>query len=333
MFNKFNFSGVIDGAVHIRNFPNLDDPYVKQNIEYCKNTVVGPTGLTWQDFPIHLESNKWVKQCLKWSNAISVRDETDYTIKHCIGDLLTSIGAHPHFPVGDHTAPFWGELKEVVDLRKMGQTQSAKDVLTHMTLPDKWLELNYDLAEVSNAVYDEPPCYWQGILLRDMLRDMGKYGPMVVDDKIIKWRGTSVEFLEGVIMTHDVCLWSIMHVGNYNFAAKYFVGMPRPEEVVCAILKGKILKDDVPADLWMDIHNNFSPNSYGTCEAVTAYPDGSPRVSRNFILFVIDISTDVSFIHVFSGLLTQSLAALHPIAHQNSMGAIQVRSFRWDVMS
>jgi len=47
--------------------------------------------------------------------------------------------------------------------------------------------------------------------------------------------------------------------------------------VVCAILKGKIPQADVPAELWADIHANFSPNAYWTCEAFTAYPDGAPR--------------------------------------------------------
>lgn len=69
-------------------------------------------------------------------------------------------------------------------------------------------------------------------------------------------------------------------------AAKYYVGMARPENVACAIVRGKIEKKHVPATLFKKIMSEFGTDlaeGRGRCEDFTAYPDGCPRVSSSCI--------------------------------------------------
>ena len=213
MFDKVNFTDTIDGFVHIQRWSDNDEQKA-----HCERNVM--PFIDRSSYPIHLQQNHEFKECLKLGNAISVRDEHYYAIEHCIGDLLRSIhAANPKYPVPhDTSAPFWKELEHVVDvqiLRRADPTALARNAITNLMLPHNWLE--FSLADMAEAVRDEPPCYWQAILLRDMLKDVVKYGPLVVDDKIIYWDGGSVEFLHGVILLHDLCMWSVMHVSNYNF--------------------------------------------------------------------------------------------------------------------
>lgn len=225
MFDKVNYTNTIDGFVHIQRWHGN----VEQKAR-CENDVM--PSVRRSSYPIHLHRNREFKECLKLGNAISVRDEYNYAVEECIGDLLQSIGAdRPMYPVPhDTSAPFWKELEHVVDvqiLRRAKSKELARIHLKSMMLPDNWLDFN--LADVAEAVRDEPPCYWQGILLRDMLKDVAMFGPLVVDDRIIHWDGASVEFLHGVIMLHDLCMWSVMHVSNYNFGELLVVVKYRKE--------------------------------------------------------------------------------------------------------
>ncbi len=66
--------------------------------------------------------------------------------------------------------------------------------------------------------------------------------------------------------------WAMSKVGPHNFAAKWFVGRARPEEVVWAIKTGRLV-DGVPLDIrravqWLPIRS---------AREFTAYPEGSPR--------------------------------------------------------
>lgn len=90
-------------------------------------------------------------------------------------------------------------------------------------------------------------------------------------------------FADGVIMLHDIGHWATMFVSDHNFAAKYYFGMPRPEEVIWAIVQDEIDKECLPDTLYDKIMEDFgaiqSPPDF------TAYPDGSPRVSGDILIF------------------------------------------------
>eukprot|EP00565_Helicotheca_tamesis_P003956 CAMPEP_0185729432 /NCGR_PEP_ID=MMETSP1171-20130828/5710_1 /TAXON_ID=374046 /ORGANISM="Helicotheca tamensis, Strain CCMP826" /LENGTH=451 /DNA_ID=CAMNT_0028398269 /DNA_START=492 /DNA_END=1847 /DNA_ORIENTATION=- len=263
VFNKFNYSGTIDGAVHVLRFPDLEDPNVAQKVKRCEVNVMK---LDHNDFPI--TPNDKVVECLELSNAISVRTENDYSLGHCVSDLMNAMNAQPVFPEARKSAPFWKELKEVVEMRMMDPTLFAAKAL-NIQLPDRWGR--FTLGDMAGAVYDEPPCYWQGYIIRDILS--GKYGPVTVDDQVMKWRGNSVEFIDGVIALTEICTWAVFHVSNHNFAAKYLTGMPRPEEVAYAVAAGEIRQKHVPDQLY----TNIMKLNLNHAVDFTAYPDGSPR--------------------------------------------------------
>lgn len=67
--------------------------------------------------------------------------------------------------------------------------------------------------------------------------------------------------------------WAVSKVGPYNFAAKYYVGRARPEEVAWLISQGSLTESDgVPSDVVEDIQS-FNLQS---ATDFTAYPEGSP---------------------------------------------------------
>lgn len=65
--------------------------------------------------------------------------------------------------------------------------------------------------------------------------------------------------------------WSMSIVGPHNFAAKWFAGRARPEEVVWLIKKGKV--DGVPKD----IEREISQMNIRSAAGFTAYEEGSPN--------------------------------------------------------
>jgi hypothetical protein len=106
---------------------------------------------------------------------------------------------------------------------------------------------------------------------------------MVPDEHIIP-RRCKVAFLHGVVLWSNINTWSIDTVGPKNFAAKYFVGRARPEEVAwsvhCSMAQnnpncaGAILLDlsVVPED----IKTRISNIGLTSMESFGAYDEGSP---------------------------------------------------------
>jgi len=73
-------------------------------------------------------------------------------------------------------------------------------------------------------------------------------------------------------MLASINTWAMSVVGPHNFSAKWYAGRPRPEEVVWAIKKGKIV-DGVPPDIKLTVDRI----SMSSAKQFTAYKEGCPR--------------------------------------------------------
>lgn len=98
-----------------------------------------------------------------------------------------------------------------------------------------------------------------------------RYGPVKIDLNVIPYRCDNM-FLRTDFMLSMLSGWSMSVVGPMSFAAKWYAGRPRPEEVVWLIHRGTIY-DGVPADIRQDISklNLRSPSDF------TAYDEGCPN--------------------------------------------------------
>jgi len=283
-FNKYDYRGSIPGNVFIKNFPVMTDAE--------KLTYENMVDLTSADYPI--TSNSDTVDFLRKSNAISVTTEDDYEIKHNIQDLIETIGGPPSHPTCDASSSFWKELQHVVDVamyRRANGNQDSANLANHLqTLGhDDWLA-HYiptlwqgdTVVQVAEHVHDEPPGNWQTQLIHQFLTEGLKM------DYSIMPKRSAVEFIGAVVRLYNMNTHFINSVAPHNFAAKWHAGRARPEEVVHAIVNGKIDSSCVPPALYNDIVANFADLNgatfdypYGASDpdgtAFTAYEEGSPR--------------------------------------------------------
>ena len=288
-FNKFDYSGSIPGGVFIRNFPQMTDDE--------KNLYENMADLGQNDYPISADLNL-VDQVRK-SNAISVVTEMDYEIKESIQDLISSIGGAPLHPTCDANSKFWEELEHVVRVNIYRNDHSdapSSDLGT--SFPNSWQDRyiptqwrGYTIAQVAEAVHDEPPGYHQAQLIHKFLASPEGLTP----DYTVMPARSAVEFISAVVRLYDMNTHFINYVSPHNFAAKWHSGRARPEEVVHAVVNGRIGIDCVPFSLYKLIMDNYGPGSSIDLQGsywnepgnfgpdgtgFTAYSEGSPRHPR-----------------------------------------------------
>ena len=223
------------------------------------------TPLDAASFPIAGEVTQMLQSD---TNAVSVVDSAhDHGIKRSISDLVDLVGGPPLHP-SRGKGKYWDLLEEVISARMLDQEAPASENLAHkLPLPDRWE--NYTVHDVAKAVHDEYPGLHQANFLEDLLA--GKYGPVEIDSRVIPKR-CNADFLRSAVMLATLNTWSIGCIGPYNFAAKWWAGKARPEEVVWAI-KTKALKDGVPRR----IRRMVKALNISKPEEFTAYPEGCPR--------------------------------------------------------
>lgn len=221
--------------------------------------------MTPADYPIHGVKAAFLKNSTNSPSVVTVDDH------ECQGEniteIITKIGGSPPYPSSDSNSPYWVQLKEVVDWQKTRMANGSAPCTDLMPLPDIWS--GYTINDCAEAVHDEFPGSHHINLLTDFLGD-----GLASDDTIIPERCVT-PFLRGPVMYAGLNAWSIGIVGPLNFAAKYYVGYPRPEEVAYKIHIGELdAGNGVPQDLVDCMRNNFT---LGDATDFTAYPEGSPQ--------------------------------------------------------
>lgn len=221
---------------------------------------VGFLPLTAENYPISEETATILRQ----TNCPSVVTPDDYECRGLnLDDMLNSVGVGPMHASSDPYDPFWDELRTVVDAQYLRREQKCTKQV--MPLPKIWE--NYTLDDVAEAVHDEFPGSHHVEMIKTFLQEGLK-----VDNDVIPER-SRVEFLRGPVMLSDLNTWSIRVVGPVNFAAKYYFGVARPEEIAFMIAQGQLTeRDGVPRDL---IHKVEGLKLQSAPE-FTAYPEGSP---------------------------------------------------------
>lgn len=163
MFNKMELtypkpkgSG---GAVFLYNYDAYEEVY--DNMEEYQLQFP----LTCEDYPISNDEKKMT--AVMASNAISIRDYSSETMKHCITDVMYALGIqelprNPPSPdeqrrrLGDDAQndPYWAELAEVLRYQNIrleyGDTPAAAMFPENFPLPDIWT--GYTVNQVSQAV-------------------------------------------------------------------------------------------------------------------------------------------------------------------------------------
>jgi len=246
---------------------NMDDPETSNgtaDFRFNKFSVPADVNLDKPlgpaDYPIMGE----LYETLKLTDAISVINQEDYEVKMDIATLINAVGGLPSQPEADSTAPFWEKLREVMDVQDARRNDPNTPIFT---LPDIWE--GSDLNQVADYVHNEYPGIIQSALLADILTN--RYGPVVLDFDVVPYRSNSM-FLRRDIMVADMSSWAMSTVGPYNFAAKWYAGRARPEEVVWAIKTGQ-MTEGVPEDIAERIANLDISDQ----REFTAYSEGSPR--------------------------------------------------------
>jgi len=115
-----------------------------------------------------------------------------------------------------------------------------------------------------------------------------KKGTLVVDNNIIPKR-CAKQFLHGPVMYSNLNTWAIDIMAPTNFAAKYFTGRARPEEIAWSVhcsLPENINKTSCATAIKLDVSDpNVVPAKtvelvrklmLTTMQSFTGYPEGSP---------------------------------------------------------
>ena len=193
-------------------------------------------------------------------------------------ELIAASKVEITYPSSDPTSPFWDELWEVivVQLHRLDD----KPVEDMMQLPTIWP--NYDMEAVAEAVHDEFPGIHHSSHIQRLFGPGGVHRSYQLNcptcagiDKDIIPLPSNDEFLRGAVLLADIATWAIGVVGPPNFGVKWFVGRPRPEEVVWEIYNDRMSQSDgVPGYIVETVKQQFDLTKM---EDFTAYPEGSPR--------------------------------------------------------
>jgi len=221
------------------------------------------------DYPIS-ENDKVSALLKEGTTAASVVDvATDYEVIYSVRGLIKKIGGEPDHPTKDDGAPYWGKLKEVVEMRAKKDNESASDELgMKLQLPLRWE--GYTVYEFAEAVHDEYPGLHQAEFLVDLV-GKGRYGEIDFDNEALSKR-SGTRFLRGIVALADLHTWSVGVVAPHNFGAKWYAGRARPEEVAYKIATGEIKREFVPDELF-DLITGMGLEK---ATSFTQYPEGSP---------------------------------------------------------
>jgi len=258
-------------------YPSDDDLNVRFNkfavLEGGEETAARLLPLDKWDYPVGRKYK--VERFLKEeTNAVSVvNDWYDYEIMYSVAGLIHDVGGEPDHPQSKSTAAYWGQLKEVVEMRELDKDAAGSTALAEkMLLPLRWID--YTVDDVSEAVHDEYPGLHQAEFLEDLV-GRGLYGPTEFDNSALA-RRSGGRFLRGIISLSDLHTWSVGVVAPHNFAAKWYAGRARPEEVAFKISEGGtegIKREYVPEEIWQSI----SDMNLEKATDFARYPEGSPR--------------------------------------------------------
>lgn len=111
--------------------------------------------LTVNDFPID-PSNDDLLDLLKESMCPSVTRLDDYEIFFDVREILEGdvVGGYPLHASSDIDSPFWGYMREVVEMQALRRVNNGSDpAIDVMPLPEIWSDFTLDM--VAEAVHDE----------------------------------------------------------------------------------------------------------------------------------------------------------------------------------
>lgn len=209
----------------------------------------------------------------------SVVQANDYECHgHDIAEIIATISdgagaGSPPYP-GESTSywgsTFWAQLEDVIDaqIQRNSNENALCNGMNYMDKLPSWWQ-HFSIKDCADAVHDEFP----GIHHIELIKKFLSEG-METDSSIIPDR-CETPFLRGPVMLGDLNAWSVGVVGPLNFAAKYFVGYPRPEEVVYKIYTGELnATHGVPGGIINKVLGSFT---LAAATDFTAYPEGSPQ--------------------------------------------------------
>ena len=216
--------------------------------------------LTSEDYPITNATYQW----LRFTSASSVI--TSENCQACIlslDSLIEVVGGLPPYPSTNSSSPYWDELLHIAKIQRLRRQGIDPKII--MPLPEAWKDFSID--DVAEAVHDE----FLGIHHIELLTRWRNENAIVMDAAIVS-AVSEVDFLRGIVLLAETMMWAISRVGPHNFALKWFVGMPRPEEVAFQIASQNITTGP-PRKLVNVIQGLTLKNA----TQFTAYPEGSPR--------------------------------------------------------
>jgi hypothetical protein len=143
----------------------------------------------------------------------------DYEVKEvCIEHYIDAVGGYPVFPERDPNSPFWEELQEVVNARKM---RIQGRIPSFFVLPDTWK--GYTADQVADAVHNEYPGFNHIFLIESLFAE-----GLEIDHTCTPFR-SKYDFIGEQVRLSTLNTWSVGMVSAVNFAVKFHVGQPRPE--------------------------------------------------------------------------------------------------------
>jgi hypothetical protein len=219
-----------------------------------------PVKLDWRNFPL---DEDMAYKLSHYSTVQSLVMPDDYEVKEvCIEHYIDAVGGYPVFPERDPNSPFWQELQEVVNAQKM---RIQGRIPSFFVLPDTWK--GYTADQVADAVHNEYPGFNHIFLIESLFAE-----GLEIDHTCTPFR-SKYDFIGEQVRLSTLNTWSVGVVSAVNFAVKFYVGQPRPEEIAWMIYRGELTAaDGVPQTLMNDIKSMTLTNS----TSFTAYPEGCP---------------------------------------------------------
>jgi len=259
--------------------------HFSQKISFDPAVLTEKASIIQATFP--LKSSDWpmtdtLADLLAVSRCGSVVRQDDYEVTQSVAEMVELVGGiPPHAPEPD----FWPWFEEVATYqiqRRQYNNQSAVAKMPWLNLPELWQ--NYTVKDVAEAVHDEFP----GSIQEAFLVSLIKKGTLKVDNDIIPKRCLK-QFLHGPVMYSNLNTWAIDIIAPTNFAAKYFVGRARPEEIawsvhcslpeniyVSACASAIKLNVTNPAIVPASVISKIRSMALTSMQSFTGYPEGSP---------------------------------------------------------